>query len=75
MPKKDTKTSKKQPKKLLRLPRSKNGVRREGRIGGSCYKYQQAELAARAKRANMTTSYYLNYLLWKDKLRLRDIEE
>lgn len=34
----------------------------------SCYQYQKDTLIKRAHSRNMTVSYYLNYLLWKDQV-------
>lgn len=53
--------------KLRRLKKSNNGTRRKHASLG-CYQYQKDMLVARAHSRNMTVSYYLNYLLWKDQL-------
>lgn len=34
----------------------------------TCYQYQKDVLIKRAHSRNMTVSYYLNYLLWKDQV-------
>jgi hypothetical protein len=53
--------------KLKRLRKSNNGTyRKQASLG--CYQYQKDELIARAHARNMTVSYYLNYLLWRDWL-------
>jgi hypothetical protein len=53
--------------KLKRLKKSSNGTHRQHAQLG-CYQYQKDELVSRAHARNMTVSYYLNYLLWRDWL-------
>jgi hypothetical protein len=52
-------------KKLKRLPRSNNGVRR-GHSAFGRYDYQNEELKKKAAARGMTVSYFINWLLWKD---------
>jgi hypothetical protein len=64
-------------RKLLRLPRSKNGHARSS-SGFGCYKYQREQLKALARGKGMSVSLYLNLLLWKDitvKQLNRDVDE
>lgn len=53
--------------KLKRLKKSNNGTHRKHASLG-CYQYQKDELVRRAHARNMTVSYFLNYMLWRDQL-------
>lgn len=57
--------------KFARLPKSTNGTHRTHFSGGA-YGYQKEMLRRTAHAKGMSVSYYLNFLLWADKLKDRE---